>query len=204
MRGTPTRCRSWSRPIPPRRPPIAGCRCCWSTRDTPGFVVSRDLGKLGYKGTESCEVSLQDVRVPPANLLGGEEGRGLQQALSAPGDRPDQRRVQGSRRRRRGAGASTCLLAKLRHAFGRPIAEFQAIQLKLADMATEINAARLLTWWAAADADSGARADVADGHGQAVRLRGRAQGLAWTACAFMAPMAIPPNSKSSGFTATRR
>ena len=49
----------------------------------PGFTVSRDMGKLGYKGPETCEVSLDDVRVPVDCLLGGVEGRGMQQALSA-------------------------------------------------------------------------------------------------------------------------
>lgn len=53
--------------------------------------------------------------------------------------------------------------ARERHAFGRPISEFQAIQLKLADMATEVQAARLLTWWAASALDSGSRADLETG-----------------------------------------
>ncbi|HWW54647.1 MAG TPA: acyl-CoA dehydrogenase family protein, partial [Acidimicrobiales bacterium] len=48
-----------------------------------GLTISRDIGKLGYKGPESCEVVLDDVRVPARNLLGGIEGRGMQQALSA-------------------------------------------------------------------------------------------------------------------------
>jgi alkylation response protein AidB-like acyl-CoA dehydrogenase len=130
--------------------------------DTVGFVVSRDLGKLGYKGTETCEISLQDVRVPTANLLGGEEGRGMQQALSA-------LEIGRINIASRAIGVATEALeqalaySKLRYAFDRPIAEFQAVQLKLADMATEINAARLLTWWAATKADSGARADVETG-----------------------------------------
>ncbi len=51
--------------------------------DTPGLTVSRDLGKLGYKGPETCEVVLDDCRVPAANLLGGEEGHGFKQVLSA-------------------------------------------------------------------------------------------------------------------------
>ncbi|GAA2770296.1 hypothetical protein GCM10020219_043670 [Nonomuraea dietziae] len=50
---------------------------------TPGYTVSRDLPKLGYKGTETCEITLQDVRVHSDQLLGGVEGRGMQQALSA-------------------------------------------------------------------------------------------------------------------------
>jgi alkylation response protein AidB-like acyl-CoA dehydrogenase len=127
-----------------------------------GFVVSRDLGKLGYKGPESCEVSLQDVRVPAANLVGGVEGRGLQQALSG----LEIGRINVASR---AVGVAAEALdqalayARMRHAFGRPIADFQAIQLKLADMATEVNAARLLTWWAASVADRGVRADMQTG-----------------------------------------
>jgi alkylation response protein AidB-like acyl-CoA dehydrogenase len=131
-------------------------------QDTPGFTVSRDLGKLGYKGTESCEVALQDVRVPVANLLGGVEGRGMQQALSA----LEIGRINIASRAVGVAQESfeqALAYAKMRHAFGRPIADFQAIQLKLADMATEINAARLLTWWAASKADTGARVDMESG-----------------------------------------
>ena len=130
--------------------------------DSPGFVISRDLGKLGYKGPESCEVSLQDVRVPATNLIGGVEGRGLQQALSG----LEIGRINVASR---AVGVATEALdqalayARNRLAFGRPIAEFQAIQLKLADMATEVNAARLLTWWAASIADSGVRADTQTG-----------------------------------------
>ena len=125
--------------------------------DTPGFTVSRDLGKLGYKGPESCEIALEDVRVPVENLLGGVEGRGLQQALSA-------LEVGRINIASRAVGVATEALeqaiayAKLRTAFGHPIGDFQAIQLKLADMATETNAARLLTWWAATKAETG-RAD---------------------------------------------
>jgi alkylation response protein AidB-like acyl-CoA dehydrogenase len=130
--------------------------------DSPGFVISRDLGKLGYKGPESCEVSLQDVRVPAANLVGGVEGHGLQQALSG----LEIGRINVASR---AVGVAAEALgqalayAKNRQAFGRPIAEFQAIQLKLADMATDVNAARLLTWWAASIADSGVRADTQTG-----------------------------------------
>jgi alkylation response protein AidB-like acyl-CoA dehydrogenase len=130
--------------------------------DSPGFVISRDLGKLGYKGPESCEVSLQDVRVPAVNLVGGVAGRGLQQALSG----LEIGRINVASRAVGVAAealAQALAYAKTRQAFGRPIAEFQAIQLKLADMATEVNAARLLTWWAASVADSGVRADTQTG-----------------------------------------
>lgn len=130
--------------------------------DTPGFTVARDLGKLGYKGPESCEVVLDDARVPAANLLGGAEGRGLRQVLSA----LELGRVNVAAR---GVGVAQAALdaaldySRQREAFGHPIAEFQAIQLKLADMATEVQAARLLTWWAADRIDRGERADTETG-----------------------------------------
>ena len=129
---------------------------------TPGFTVSRDLGKLGYKGTETCEVVLDDVPVPAANLLGGVEGRGLQQALSA----LEIGRINVAARAvgvAHEAFAQARDYAKMRHAFGQSIGQFQAIQLKLADMATDVNAARLLTWWAASKADTGERADMESG-----------------------------------------
>lgn len=128
-------------------------------KESPGFNVLRDLGKLGYKGPESCEISLEDVRVPAEQLLGGVEGRGLQQVLSA----LEAGRINVAAR---AVGVSQASLtaamnyAKDRHAFGRPIADFQAIQLRLADLAVETQAARLLTWWAADQLDKNERADV--------------------------------------------
>ena len=127
-----------------------------------GVTVSRDIGKLGYKGTESCEVVLDDVFVPETDLLGGAEGRGLQQVLGG----LEHGRVNIAAR---AVGIAEAALdaalsyAKERHAFGQPIADFQAIQLKLADMATEVQAARLLTWWAASRSDAGKRADMEAG-----------------------------------------
>ena len=129
---------------------------------TPGYEVGKDIEKLGYKGPESSEVLLQDCRVPVANLLGGKEGKGLQQALSA----LEFGRCNIAGRAVGIAQASLDLAlayANERHAFGRPIADFQAVQLKLADMATEVQAARLLTWWAASRLDSGRRADLETG-----------------------------------------
>ena len=129
---------------------------------TPGFEVSRDIGKLGYKGPESCEVILDDVRVPVENLLGGVEGRGLQQVLSG----LEVGRVNIAARSvgiAQAAFDAAFQYSQDRHAFGQPISDFQAIQLKLADMATEIAAARLLTYWAAASVDQGRRSDVEAG-----------------------------------------
>lgn len=129
---------------------------------TPGFVVNRDLGKLGYKGTESCEVLLTNVRVPVANLLGGVEGRGMQQVLSG----LETGRINVAARSvgiAQAAYEASLKYSKERKAFGQPISEFQAIQLKLGEMATNIQAARLLTYWAASQADSGARIDMEAG-----------------------------------------
>ncbi len=129
---------------------------------TDGFEVLRDLGKLGYKGPESCEVVLDDARVPAENLLGGIEGLGFKQVVSG-------LEVGRINIAARGVGIAQAALdasleyAQQRHAFGRPIAKFQAIQLKLADMATELSAARLLTRWAANRIDLGKRADVEAG-----------------------------------------
>jgi alkylation response protein AidB-like acyl-CoA dehydrogenase len=129
---------------------------------TPGFTVSKDLPKLGYKGTESCEVSLIDVRVPKENLVGGVEGRGMQQVLGA----LETGRINVAAR---GLGIAqraydeALKYSKERYAFGQPIADFQAIQIKLADMATKIQAARLLINWAASTADAGGRVDMQAG-----------------------------------------
>ncbi|SEM37832.1 acyl-CoA dehydrogenase family protein [Nonomuraea pusilla] len=120
-----------------------------------GFSVSRDLPKLGYKGTETCEVVLDGVRVPRSALLGGVEGRGMQQVLGGLeiGRLNIAARAVGVAQAAYDAALG---YARERTAFGQPIAEFQAIQLKLADLATEIQAARLLTYWAASRADAGA------------------------------------------------
>lgn len=126
--------------------------------DTPGFTVSRDMPKMGYKGPESCEVQLDDARVPVGNLLGGEEGKGFKQVLGG----LEIGRINIAARSvgiAQEAYDQALGYAKQREAFGKPIAEFQAIQLKLAEMATKVQAARLLTWWAASRADAGGRVD---------------------------------------------
>jgi len=130
--------------------------------DAPGVTVSRDIGKLGYKGTESCEVVLDDVRVPVANLIGGVEGRGMQQAMSGleTGRLNIAARAVGIAQ---AAFDAALAYSQEREAFGQPIAQFQAVQVRLADMATEVQAARLLTYWAASRADAGKRIDMEAG-----------------------------------------
>jgi alkylation response protein AidB-like acyl-CoA dehydrogenase len=125
---------------------------------TPGFAVGRDLGKLGYRGTESCEVVFDGARVPAGHLLGEAEGQGFKQVAAAL--EVGRINIAG-----RSVGVAQAALdaavaySRQRQAFGRPIGEFQAVQLRLADMATEVQAARLLTWWAASRKDTGQRAD---------------------------------------------
>jgi len=123
-------------------------------RGTPGFSVSRVEKKLGIRGSSCCQVLLEDVRVPAEHRLGA-EGEGLRVALST----LDGGRI-GVAAQAVGIARAACEVsveyAKQRQQFGQPIAKFQAIQFMLADMATEITAARLLTLRAAALKDRGA------------------------------------------------
>ncbi len=125
-------------------------------------LTARKLGKLGYKGIDTAELHFEDVRVPAANLIGGEEGRGLQQTLSG----LELGRINVAAR---GVGIARASLqaslayAQTRRTFGKPIAQHQAIQIKLADMATRLEAARLLVEHAAAAYDTGERCDLEAG-----------------------------------------
>jgi alkylation response protein AidB-like acyl-CoA dehydrogenase len=128
----------------------------------PGFRVTRKLEKLGYKGIDTGEFVLEDVRVPADNLIGGAEGHGLQQTLGG----LELGRINIAAR---GVGlASVALADSVRYAqqrktFGKPIGQHQAIQLKLAEMATRCEAARLLTEAAARAYDRGERCDMEAG-----------------------------------------
>jgi len=122
-------------------------------KGTPGFSVGKLERKLGIRGSDTAQLVFQDCRVPAANLL-GQVGEGFKMALST----LDGGRI-GIAAQAVGI-ARACLedslaYAKQREAFGKKIADFQAIQWKLADMATEIDAARLLTWKAATLKDQG-------------------------------------------------
>ncbi|TWG07833.1 acyl-CoA dehydrogenase family protein [Saccharopolyspora dendranthemae] len=130
--------------------------------DTPGLEVTRDIGKLGYKGTESCEVVLTDVRVPASQLLGGVEGRGMQQALSSleTGRINIAARSVGIAQR---AYEEALGYARDRTAFGQAIGEFQAVQLRIAEIAVRLQSARLMTYWAASRMDDGVRMDAESG-----------------------------------------
>jgi alkylation response protein AidB-like acyl-CoA dehydrogenase len=121
----------------------------------PGFTASRKLHKLGYKGIDAAELVFSDFSVPAANLI-GEEGQGFHLAVSG----LELGRINVAAR---GVGIARRALdealryAQQRRTFGKPICEHQAIQLKLAEMATRVEAARLLTEAAAAAYDRGGR-----------------------------------------------
>lgn len=147
---------------PSATPPSRGMSILYVEGGTPGLEIGRDLGKLGYRGTESCEVVFADARVPAENLLGGQEGAGMKQALSV----LEIGRINIAARAvgvAQAAYEAALAYAQQRRAFGHPIADFQAVQLKIADMATDIQAARLLTWWAADRVGSQPRADTESG-----------------------------------------
>jgi alkylation response protein AidB-like acyl-CoA dehydrogenase len=128
----------------------------------PGFKASKKLEKLGYKGIDSAELVFEDYQIPADRLIGGEEGRGLQHALGG----LELGRINVAAR---GVGVAQAALdqaigySQIRKTFGKPICEHQAIQLKLADMATQVEAARLLTEKAARIYDKGERCDMEAG-----------------------------------------
>jgi alkylation response protein AidB-like acyl-CoA dehydrogenase len=128
----------------------------------PGLSVSRKLEKLGYKGIDSAELAFEDYRVPARNLIGGDEGRGLQHALGG----LELGRINVASR---GVGVAAAALrealkySQQRETFGKPICEHQAIQLKLGEMGTRVEAARLLVRNAAEIYDRGERCDMEAG-----------------------------------------
>lgn len=146
---------------PSAQPAHRGMSVLLIDSESAGFEVTKDIPKLGYKGTESCEIVLKDVRVPVEQLVGGVEGRGMQQVLSALewGRVNIAARSVGIAQRAHDEALS---YAKQRNAFGKPIADFQAIQLKLGQLGTQLQAARLMAWWAADQVRQG-RADGATG-----------------------------------------
>lgn len=127
-----------------------------------GYEVSKKLSKMGYRSIDTCELLLDDKLVPHDSLLGGEEGHGLQQVLGG----LELGRINVAAR---GAGIAEGALmlatryAQERETFGKPIAEHQAIQLKLGEMASKVAASKLLIEDAARKYDSGQRCDMEAG-----------------------------------------
>jgi alkylation response protein AidB-like acyl-CoA dehydrogenase len=155
---------------PKADPPYKGMTCFITEKEpgaheNPGLTVPPQIKKMGYKGVESTELVYDGYRVSPDRILGGEEaglGNGFRQMMDA----LEVGRVNVAAR---GVGiAQRALELALRYSqerktFGKPIAEHQAIQFKLADMATQIEAARLMTLKAARMKDAGQRSDLEAG-----------------------------------------
>jgi alkylation response protein AidB-like acyl-CoA dehydrogenase len=151
-------------------PPYKGMTCFVCEKEpgaseNPGLIVPPKIKKLGYKGVESTELVFDGCRCPAEMILGGEEaglGKGFGQMMDA----LEVGRVNVAAR---GVGIAQRALelgleyAQVRRTFGKPIAEHQAIQFKLADMATKVEAARLLTLKAARMKDAGERSDLEAG-----------------------------------------
>ncbi|MET7329769.1 acyl-CoA dehydrogenase family protein [Nonomuraea sp. NPDC005650] len=128
----------------------------------PGLTVSRDLPKLGYKGVESCELVFDGFRAPRTALLGAEEGHGFAQMMKG----LEVGRIQVAARALgvgRAAFDDSLRYAQERESFGKPIWKHQAVGNHLADMATELTAARQLILHAAERYESGARCDMEAG-----------------------------------------
>jgi alkylation response protein AidB-like acyl-CoA dehydrogenase len=144
------------------RPPHSGMSALIAEKGEPGLTVSRDIDKLGYKSLETCELLFEDFRVPAENLIGGREGEGFRQVMTG----LESERINVAARGlgvARAAFEEAIKYSQQRTTFGKPICEHQAIQLKLADMATKIEAARLLIYSAAEKKDRGERCDLEAG-----------------------------------------
>ena len=143
-------------------PPYKGMSCFIVSKDVQGFSVGKKLDKLGYKGVSTCELIFQAARVPETELVGQIEGKGFGQVLSA----LESGRINVAARAvgvAQAAFEDAIKYSQTRETFGKSISSHQAIQLKLADMATKIQAARLLTYEAAKYKDNGKRVDLQSG-----------------------------------------
>lgn len=154
---------------PDADPPYKGMTCFLTEKEpgaeeNPGLTVPPKIKKMGYKGVESTELVYENYHCPEANVLGGPEGvnKGFKQMMDA----LDVGRVNVAAR---GVGIAQRALelaarySQERVTFGKPIAKHQAIQFKLADMATKVEAARLLMLKAARMKDAGVRSDLEAG-----------------------------------------
>ncbi len=130
-----------------------GISAFWVPTDTPGYIVARIEDKLGQHSSDTAQIVLEDCRIPAANLI-ADEGMGYKIALSG---------LEGGRigiasqavGMARAAFDAALVYAKDRQSFDKPLFEHQAVQFRLADMATQIEAARQMVWHAAAMKDAG-------------------------------------------------
>src|SRR5207247_7701148 len=147
---------------PAAQPPHRGMSAFVIEKGAPGLTVGRDIDKMGYKTVETVDLHFDNFPVPAANLIGGVEGLGFKQVMT--GLEAERLNVAA-----RGLGIARAAFeeairyAQRRSTFGKPICEHQAIQIKLADMATKIEASRLLIYSAAEKRDRGESCDLEAG-----------------------------------------
>ncbi|HWQ35409.1 MAG TPA: acyl-CoA dehydrogenase family protein [Blastocatellia bacterium] len=143
-------------------PPHKGISAFIIEKGGAGFRVEREIDKLGYKGVETCELVFEDFLVPAKNLIGGIEGEGFRHIMTG----LESERINVAARGvglARAAFEDAISYAQQRRTFGKPICEHQTIQNMLAEMATKIEAARLLVRSAAEKKDRGERCDLEAG-----------------------------------------
>ncbi len=151
-----------ARTDPAAKPAHRGMSAFVIEKGATGLVVSRDIDKLGYKTVETCELHFENFPVPVENLIGGVEGEGFVQVMTG----LEAERINVAAR---GLGIAQAAFeeairyAQQRVTFGKPIAQHQLIQAKLADMATKIEASRLLIESAAEKKNRGERCDLEAG-----------------------------------------
>lgn len=164
---------------PKADPPHRGISAFIIEKGGEGFVVTRDIDKLGYRGVETCELYFNDFYVPAGNLVGGVEGEGFRQIMSG----LESERINVAARGvglARAAFEDAIHYAQQRQTFGKPICEHQSIQIMLAEMGTRIEAARLLVYSAAEKKDRGERCDLEAGMAKLFATE-TSQDVAWQA-----------------------
>lgn len=151
-----------ARTDPNANPPHRGMSLLMIELDTPGYTIGRDIPKLGHRGLELCELTFENAEVSATQLLGGVEGQGFYQMMSAL-DRGRIYMAGASVGIARAALEAATRYATAREAFGHAISDYQAVKLKLAKMAMNIDAARLLMINAAVKTQKEGRASVESG-----------------------------------------
>ena len=147
---------------PQATPPHRGMSAFVVEKGAPGLTVGRDVDKLGYKTVETTELHFDNFLVSAGHLIGGIEGHGFKHVMTG----LEAERINLAARGlglARAAFDEAIRYAQQRMTFGKPIAQHQSIQIKLADMATKIEASRLLVYSAAAKKDRGERCDLEAG-----------------------------------------
>ena len=144
---------------PEANPAHRGISCFIFEKPVAGFKVGQHIDKLGYRGIDTCELLFDDCRISIENLIGGQEGRGFHHVMAG----LETGRINIAARAvgvAQAAFDAAIEYSQKRHTFGKPISEHQAIQLKLAEMASKIHAARLMVYDAAEKKDIGKRNDL--------------------------------------------